>query len=110
MVGQQIKTDQLPHPRPGAETICDLTCHKYRNSADANLGKKIKNLSVLVDSLKRQLKEVEVSTKTEDCLSDLKKTIKKVEGLNICQNKATIVIFQKEEDFRGHRVVHNLLT
>jgi hypothetical protein len=43
-----------------------------------------------VDSLIRQLKEVEVSTNTEDSLSDLKKTMKKIEGLNICQNKGLL--------------------
>ena len=43
-----------------------------------------------VDSLIKQLKEVEVSTKTEDSLSDLKKTMKKIEGLNICQNKGLL--------------------
>jgi hypothetical protein len=43
-----------------------------------------------VDSLIRQLKEVEVSTKTEDSLSDLKKTMKKIKGLNICQNKGLL--------------------
>ena len=43
-----------------------------------------------IDSLIRQLKEVEVSTKTEDSLSDLKKTMKKIEGLNICQNKGLL--------------------
>ena len=47
-MGQQIKTDQLPHPRPGEEIICDLTCHKNRHSADANLVKKIKILSALI--------------------------------------------------------------
>ena len=43
-----------------------------------------------VDSLITQLKEVGVLTKTEDCLADLRGTMKKIESLNKCMNKGLL--------------------